>query len=147
MVIQVSIVSAGTIKPEKVSWQEQEYKQVKSMREVPVKVLTSLLLKMPSDRRMADRNAKYNSTGKADSKLAQRRFMLAGVSSQFVLIVYEHGSRPFHQHLAVFSVRNKKPLLVYVAKSTYSLTSIKEIKKLVKNGTLKNQIKEKRLEW
>lgn len=147
LILTATAVFAADIKPAKLDWTDQKYTAVKSIKKVPVRVVTSLLLKMPNDRRIADRQDKYNVSGRADSKLPLRRFVLGGISYDHVIIAYERSSRPFQHFLAVFSIKNKKPLLIFMGKSPYSLSSIKEIKRLVKNGTIKNQIKSKKIEW
>lgn len=128
-------------------WLQVDYEPLKSLKVVPAAVLKALLLKMPYDPRLADQGKPFNATDVINAKLPRRRFVFGGKSSQFVLVCYEHGGRSHHYHLAVFAIGGETPQLVFAGQPNGRMRSINEARGLVRQGKLKNEIKEAHQEW
>lgn len=128
-------------------WLQADYEPLKSLKTVPAAVLKALLLKMRYDQRLADVRERFNATDVIDSALPSRRFTFGGKSPQFVLICYEHGGYAPHSHIAVFAVGSETPQLVFKGGPDLRVRSIDELKELVRQGKLANEIGEEHQEW
>ena len=128
-------------------WLQVDYEPLKSLKAVPAAVLKALLLKMPYDPRLADQGEKFNVIDVVDSRIPMRRFAFGGKSSQCILICYEHGGRSHHYHLVVFAVGGETPQVVFAGRPGQRVQTINEVKELVRQGKLKNEIEEEHQEW
>ncbi len=128
-------------------WLQGDYEPLKSLKTIPKAVLNALLLRMPNDSGLADQTEKFNATDVINPGLPMRRFVFGGKNTRFVLIGYEHGGRGHHYHIAVFSVVNESPELIFAGRSSQRIKTIDEIKELVREGKVMNEIKAKNQEW
>lgn len=128
-------------------WLQVHYKPLASLKAVPAAVLKILLSEIPAGQKLADRGERFNAADVVDARLPRRRFVFGGMSSPFVLVCYEHGGRGLHYHLAVFDVGGEKPQLVFAGRHARRARTIEEVKGLVRQGQLKNEVAERHQEW
>jgi hypothetical protein len=83
-------------------WRGQWFQEVRSIRSLPVRIQNALGVGKPGLDGIADRGGKFNATDRIDSSLPQRRFILAGLSSDSVLVVVAHGGRGYHVQASLF---------------------------------------------
>ena len=103
-----------------VEWRNQYFREVYTIRSLPPSIQNALGVGRPGLEGIADRDDRFNPTDVVDSALPMRRFVLAGLSSDAVLVAVEHGGRGYNVQVSLI------PLATGVAKPKDTWTLFKK---------------------
>ena len=88
-------------KTDVVQWRSQRFQEITSIQFLPAHIQKALGVGQPGMDGIADRGGQFNPTDVVDSTLPMRRFALAGLSSDAVLLAVEHGGRGYSVHVSL----------------------------------------------
>ena len=80
--------------------------QVQSVEGLPADVKKALGRQKTGIDGLADGRERFNKTDVVDNKLPMRRFIVAGVGPESVLVAYEEGGRAYSIHAEAFALKN-----------------------------------------
>ena len=82
---------------------------------------------------LADPGQKFRDTDRSDSKLPQRRLLVAGVSPQYCIVHYERGGFAHGYVVVLFSITNEKVDPLWTA-SSLKMSVLADVKSALESG-------------
>ncbi len=126
-----------------------DYRDIDSMKALPAPVLSAFYEKTQGER-MADRDQPFEATDAiSDSSLPRRRFVLGGLSKQFVLLLYERGGRGHSRHVAIFELHGSTAAPVFFGDGPTKVRSTANVIRYLKRHRIKNEVSlpSERINW
>ena len=84
---------------------------------------------------LADTGKEFRDTDRSDSKLPQRRLLVAGVSPQYCIVHYERGGFAHGYVVVLFSIMNEKVDPLWTA-SSLKMSVLADVKSTLESGKL-----------
>jgi hypothetical protein len=124
-------------------WGNQPLREVNSLEHLPIKIKTLIGAERAGLDGVANRGEAFNSTDAVDSKLLLpfRRFIVAGVGKDVVLVALEHGGIAYFVEVFLFADHDGTPVLKQKWIRPYTPTTLKEVIERISNGSQATQVK------
>ncbi len=90
-----------------VQWRGLHFREARSIQSLPTHIQNALGVGQPGLDGIADQNGQFNATDVVDSALPRRRFALAGLSSDAVLVAIEQGGRGYNVQVSFIPLASK----------------------------------------
>lgn len=124
-----------------------DYPLVSRVDDIPAGVRAALFGLMKDDSRLANPGERFNSTDVVDRRFPMRRLIVAGGSPTLWFVCYEHGGFVYVRHLVIFGVQGDKVELRFSGSIEAKVTSLRDIRKAVRDGYVTDDPRERQWDY